>query len=81
MGLGFDGPYAGGRHQFLVYQASRLAIPTKAEDSVPELRDIGLDNPREALATRDCAQRRSNGESTPISRDGSQQQSDSPARL
>lgn len=36
--LGFVGPYAGGRHQFMVHQEHRLAIPTNAEYSVPQLR-------------------------------------------
>ena len=35
--LGFDGPYAGTRHQFLVYGKHRLAIPSNAEYSVPQL--------------------------------------------
>ena len=37
-GLGFDGPFAGTRHQFLTYQEHRLAIPSKEEFSVPQLR-------------------------------------------
>ncbi len=36
--LGFDGPYSGTRHQFMVYQQRRLAIPSNAEYSVPQLR-------------------------------------------
>jgi len=36
--LGFEGPYAGTRHQFLVYQQHRLAIPSNVEYSVPQLR-------------------------------------------
>ena len=36
--LGFDGPYSGTRHQFLVHGGSRLAIPTNEEYSVPQLR-------------------------------------------
>jgi len=36
--LGFEGPYSGTRHQFLVYQQHRLAIPSNAEYSVPQLR-------------------------------------------
>ena len=31
--IGFDGPFAGTRHQFMVY-----AIPSNAEFSVPQLR-------------------------------------------
>ena len=36
--LGFDGPYSGTRHQFMVYQTARLAIPSNPEYSVPQLR-------------------------------------------
>ena len=36
--LGFDGPYTGTRHQFMVYKQYRLAIPSNAEYSVPQLR-------------------------------------------
>ncbi len=36
--LGFDGPYSGARHQFMVYEQHRLAIPSNAEYSVPQLR-------------------------------------------
>jgi len=36
--LGFDGPYSGTRHRFMVYQQHRLAIPSNAEYSVPQLR-------------------------------------------
>ncbi len=36
--LGFDGPFSGTRHQFMVYQERRLAIPSNAEYSIPELR-------------------------------------------
>ncbi len=36
--LGFDGPYSGTRHQFLVYQRQRLAIPSNPEYSVAQLR-------------------------------------------
>lgn len=36
--LGFEGPYSGTRHQFLVYEQHRLAIPTNAEYSAPQLR-------------------------------------------
>ena len=38
--LGFDGPFSGARHQFLVYQGHRLAIPSNAEYSVPQLRTM-----------------------------------------
>jgi hypothetical protein len=36
--IGFDGPYSGTRHQFMVYGQYRLAIPSNAEYSVPQLR-------------------------------------------
>ena len=36
--LGFDGPYSGTRHQFMIYQQQRLAVPSNAEYSVPQLR-------------------------------------------
>ena len=36
--LDFDGPYTGTRHQFMVYGQRRLAIPSNAEYSVPQLR-------------------------------------------
>lgn len=36
--LGFDGPYAGGSHHFLVYRRHRLAIPSNAEYSMPQVR-------------------------------------------
>ncbi|HEY6271772.1 MAG TPA: hypothetical protein VIX19_07240 [Terriglobales bacterium] len=36
--LGFDGPFSGTRHQFMVFKQKRLAIPSNAEHSVPQLR-------------------------------------------
>ena len=36
--LGFDGPFSGTRHQFMVYEQHRLAIPSTAEYSVAQLR-------------------------------------------
>ena len=36
--LGFVGPYSGTRHQFMVYRQHRLAVPSNAEYSVPQLR-------------------------------------------
>lgn len=36
--LGFDGPFSGARHQFMIYEQYRLAIPSNAEYSVPQLR-------------------------------------------
>lgn len=37
-GLGFDGPFSGTRHQFMVYNQRRLTIPSNAEYSIPQLR-------------------------------------------
>ena len=36
--LGFEGPYSGTRHQFMVFRDYRLSIPSNAEFSVPQLR-------------------------------------------
>jgi hypothetical protein len=36
--LGFEGPYSGTRHQFLVFQHHRLTVPSNDEYSVPQLR-------------------------------------------
>lgn len=36
--LGFDGPFSGTRHQFMVYKQHRLTIPSNAEYSTPQLR-------------------------------------------
>lgn len=36
--LGFDGPYSGTRHQFMVLGMQRQTIPTNAEYSVPQVR-------------------------------------------
>lgn len=36
--LGFEGPYSGARHQFMVWGQHRMAIPSNAEYSVPQLR-------------------------------------------
>lgn len=36
--IGFEGPYSGTRHQFLVFGKYRMAIPSNAEYSVPQLR-------------------------------------------
>ena len=36
--IGFVGPFAGTRHEFMVFQQHRLAIPSNAEYSVPQLR-------------------------------------------
>jgi len=35
--LGFEGPYSGTRHQFMVFENHRLSIPSNAEYSVPQL--------------------------------------------
>ena len=36
--LGFDGPFTGTRHQFMVLSQKRLVIPSNSEYSVPQLR-------------------------------------------
>lgn len=36
--LGFDGPFSGTKHQFMVYRQHRLAIPSNTEYSIPQLR-------------------------------------------
>jgi predicted RNA binding protein YcfA (HicA-like mRNA interferase family) len=36
--LGFDGPFSGTRHQFLVHSQKRLVIPSNSEYSIPQLR-------------------------------------------
>ena len=36
--LGFDGPYSGTRHHFMVYKHHRLTIPSNVEYSVSQLR-------------------------------------------
>ncbi|MBN4006316.1 hypothetical protein [Nostoc sp. LPT] len=36
--LGFDGPFSGTRHQFMVYGEYHLTIPSNDEYSVPQLR-------------------------------------------
>jgi len=36
--LGFDGPYSGTRHQFMVRGQHRQTIPTNSEYSVPQIR-------------------------------------------
>ncbi len=36
--LGFDGPFSGTRHQFLVYAQHRLAVPSDSEYSVAQVR-------------------------------------------
>jgi len=38
--LGFDGPYSGTRHQFMVYKQHRLAIHSNTEYSIPQLRTM-----------------------------------------
>ena len=36
--LGFDGPYSGTRHQFMILGQNRQTIPTNSEYSVPQIR-------------------------------------------
>ena len=35
--LNFDGPFSGGRHQFMTLKNCRLAIPSNDEYSIPQL--------------------------------------------
>jgi hypothetical protein len=36
--LDFDGPFSGSRHQFMLWENHRLALPSNEEYSVPQLR-------------------------------------------
>jgi len=36
--LGFEGPYSGTRHQFMVLGQHRQTIPTHSEYSIPQIR-------------------------------------------
>jgi hypothetical protein len=36
--LGFDGPFSGTRHQFMVWGQHRQTIPANSEFSVPQIR-------------------------------------------
>ena len=36
--LGFEGPFAGRKHHFMVYKNHRLAIPSNREYSIPQLK-------------------------------------------
>jgi hypothetical protein len=36
--LGFDGPFSGTRHQFMVLKQHRQTIPSNSEFSVPQVR-------------------------------------------
>ena len=36
--LGLEGPFSGTRHEFMVFEARRLAIPSNSEYSVPQVR-------------------------------------------
>jgi hypothetical protein len=38
--LGFDGPYSGSKHQFLILGQNRLTVPSNSEYSVPQLRMV-----------------------------------------
>lgn len=38
--LGFDGPYSGARHEFMLYGQDRQTIPSNPEYSVPQLRKL-----------------------------------------
>lgn len=41
--LGFQGPYTGTRHQFMVWKQHRLAIPSNDEYSIPQLKMMLLE--------------------------------------
>ena len=36
--LGFEGPYSGTKHQFMLFQNNRLTIPSNKEYSVPQFK-------------------------------------------
>ena len=36
--LGFDGPYSGTRHQFMIFENHRLSVPSNSEYSIPQLK-------------------------------------------
>ncbi len=36
--IGFEGPYSGTKHQFMLFQNNRLTIPSNREFSVPQLK-------------------------------------------
>ena len=36
--LGFDGPYSGSKHHFMIIGQHRLTVPSNAEFSVPQLK-------------------------------------------
>lgn len=36
--LGFDGPYSGSKHQFLIFEHHRLTVPSNSEYSAPQLK-------------------------------------------
>ncbi len=36
--LGFEGPFSGSRHQFMIYENHRLAIPSNNEFSVEQIK-------------------------------------------
>ncbi len=36
--LGFQGPFAGSKHQFMIFKNHRLTIPSNKEYSVPQLK-------------------------------------------
>ncbi len=51
--LGFDGPFAGSKHQFLIFENHRLTVPSNSEFSVPQLRIMLLETG--AILGRDIA--------------------------
>lgn len=49
--LGFDGPFSGTRHQFMVYRQYHLAIPSNAEYSVDQATAFVLSQPVTTLCS------------------------------
>ncbi|OIP36817.1 hypothetical protein AUJ95_08970 [Candidatus Desantisbacteria bacterium CG2_30_40_21] len=49
--LGFDGPFVGTRHHFMVYEEHRLTIPSNHEYSISQLRMM-LQETESVLARR-----------------------------
>ena len=57
--LGFDGPFVGTRHHFMVHKEHRLTIPSNHEYSIPQLRMM-LQETESILARRITAEGWSN---------------------
>ena len=52
--VGFDGPYSGSKHHFMILGTNRLTVPSNSEYSVPQLkmmlREVASITGREILA-------------------------------